>query len=135
MKYYILYNYKSALETIVSNFSHPSMITPHPLLRVIISVLVLSNESVSDLSPRGENPCLIISTSKLLATVDSIHSTEYHFIINLKDRQINSITFDRNSAIPIKYRKQSTKFWLQNVNHNLVLYFRILRWPFPLIAF
>jgi len=79
------------------------MITPHQLLRVIISVLVLSNESVSDLSPGGENPFLIISTSTLLATVDSINSTEYHFIINLKDQQINSITFVRNSAIPTKY--------------------------------
>jgi len=36
MKYYILYNYKSALETIVSNFSYSSMITPSPLLRVYI---------------------------------------------------------------------------------------------------
>jgi len=61
------------------------MITPHPLLRVIISVLVLSNEYVSVLSPGGENPCLIISTSTLQAMVDS---TEYHFISNLKDRQI-----------------------------------------------
>jgi len=65
MKYYILYNYESALEAIVFNFSHSSMIIPHPLLRVIISVLVLSNDSVSDLSPGGENPCLIISTSTL----------------------------------------------------------------------
>jgi len=49
MKYYIIYNYKSALEALASNFSHSSMITPHPLLGVIIlviSVLVLSNESV-----------------------------------------------------------------------------------------
>jgi len=30
MKYYILYNYKSELEAIVSNFSHSSMITPRP---------------------------------------------------------------------------------------------------------
>jgi len=36
----------------------------------------------------------------LLATVNS---TESHFIINLKDRQINGITFVRNSAIPTKY--------------------------------
>jgi len=80
-----IYNYKRALEAIVSNFSHSSMITPHPLLRVIISVLVLSNESVSDLSLGGENPCLTISNvDALLATVDSIDSTEYHFIINLK---------------------------------------------------
>jgi len=28
---------------------------------------------------------------------------EYHFIINLKDRQINGITFVRNTAIPAKY--------------------------------
>jgi len=90
MKYYILKNYKSALEATVSNFSHLSMITPCPLLRDIISVLVLSTKYVSDLSPGGENPCLIISTLTLLATVDS---TEYHFIINLKDRQINGITF------------------------------------------
>jgi len=43
MKYYILYilyNYKSALEAIIFNFSHSLMITPHLLLRVIISVLV-----------------------------------------------------------------------------------------------
>jgi len=53
MKYYILHNYKSALEAIVSNFSHSSMITPRLLLRVIISVLVLSTESVSDLSQGG----------------------------------------------------------------------------------
>ena len=79
MKYYILYNYKSALEVIVSNFSHSSIITSRPLLLVIISVLVLSNESVSDLSSGGENPCLIIEMSTLLATVDSIDSTEYHF--------------------------------------------------------
>ena len=59
----ILHNYKIALEAIVSNFSHSTMITPRPLLRVIISVLVLSTESVSDLSPGGENPCLIIPTS------------------------------------------------------------------------
>jgi len=45
--YYILFNYKSTLKAIVSNFSHSSMITPRPLLRVIISVLVLSIESVS----------------------------------------------------------------------------------------
>ena len=56
MKYYIIYNYKSALEALASNFSHSSMITPRPLLRVIISVLVLPNESVSVLSPGGENP-------------------------------------------------------------------------------
>ena len=37
--------------------------------------------------------------STLLATVDS---TEYHFI-NLKDQQINGITYVRNSAIPTKY--------------------------------
>jgi len=80
------------------------MITTCPLLQVIISVLVLSNESVSVLSPGGENPCLIIETSMLLANVDSIDSTEYHFIINLKDRQINDITFVRNSAFPTKYR-------------------------------
>jgi len=86
MKYYILYNYKSALEAIVSNSSHLLMITPRPLLQVIISVLVLSIESVLDLSQGGENPFLIISTSTLLATVNSIDSTEYHFIINLKDR-------------------------------------------------
>jgi len=35
-----------------------------------------------------------------LATVDSM---EYHFIINLKDQQINGITFVRNFAIPTKY--------------------------------
>jgi len=85
MKYYILYNYKSALEAIFSNFSHSSMITPRLLLRVIISVLVLSTESVSDLSPGGENPCLIISMSTLLTMVDT---TKYPYIINLKDRQI-----------------------------------------------
>jgi len=60
MKYYILYNYKSVLETIISNFSHSSMIISRPLLRVIILVLVLSIEFVSDLSPGGENPCHII---------------------------------------------------------------------------
>ena len=61
---------------------------------------MLSNEFVSNLSQGGENPCLIISTSMLLATVDS---TEYHFISNLKDQQINGITIIRNSAIPTKY--------------------------------
>jgi len=45
-------------------------------------------------------PYLIISTSTLMVTVDS---TEYHFIIKLKDRQINGITFVKNSAIPTKY--------------------------------
>jgi len=50
MKHYIIYNYKRALETKVFNFSHSSMIAPRPLLPVIISVLVLSIESVSDLS-------------------------------------------------------------------------------------
>jgi len=105
MKWNIIYynNYKSGLETIVSNFSHSSMITPRPLFRLIISVLVQSNESILDLSPGGENPCFIISTSTLLATVNSIDSTEYHFIINLKDRQINGITFVRNYTITIKY--------------------------------
>jgi len=58
MKYYVLYNYKSMLEAIVSNFPHSSMITPRPLLGVIISELVLLNESVSDLSTWGENPYL-----------------------------------------------------------------------------
>jgi len=38
------------------------MITPGPLLRVIISILVLSTESVSDLSLGGEKPYLIILT-------------------------------------------------------------------------
>jgi len=66
------------------------MITPRSLLRLIISVLMLSNE----------NPYIINSTLTLLATVDS---KEYHFIINLKDRQINGFTFFRNSAIPKKY--------------------------------
>jgi len=28
---YIIYNYKNALEAIISNFSHSSMITPRPL--------------------------------------------------------------------------------------------------------
>jgi len=79
------------------------MITPRSLLQVIISVLVLSTESVSVLLPGGENPCLIISTSTFLATVDSIDSTECYFIINLKDRQIKGIMFVKNSAIPIKY--------------------------------
>ena len=31
LKYYSLYNYKSVLEAIVSNFSHSSMITSCPL--------------------------------------------------------------------------------------------------------
>jgi len=62
MKYNILYNYNSPLEVIVSNFSHLSTIKPPPLLRVIISVLLLSNESVSDFSHGDENSCLIIST-------------------------------------------------------------------------
>jgi len=66
--YYLII--KSALDAIVSNFFHSSMITPRPLLLVIISVLVLSNESVLVFSLEGENPCLIISTSTLLATVD-----------------------------------------------------------------
>jgi len=44
--------------------------------------------------------CLVISTSTLLASVDS---TEYHFISNLKDRQIKGITFVKNSAISTKY--------------------------------
>jgi len=38
-----------------------------------------------------------------LATVDSIDSTEYHFIINLKDQQIKGIAFVKNFAIPTKY--------------------------------
>jgi len=75
--YYIII--KSILETIVSNFSYSSMITSRPFLQVIISVLWLSIEFVSDLSPKDENPCFIISTSTLLATIDSIDSTEYHF--------------------------------------------------------
>ena len=33
----------------------------------------------------------------------TVDSKEYHFIINLKDRQINGITFVKNSAIPTKY--------------------------------
>jgi len=50
IKYYIFYNYENALEAIVFNFSHSSVITPRPLLRVIISILVLlSIESVLDL--------------------------------------------------------------------------------------
>jgi len=52
----------------VSNFSNSSMMTTRTLFRVIFSVLV---ESVSDLSSGGENSYLIISTSTLLATVDS----------------------------------------------------------------
>jgi len=88
------------LEVTAPNFSYSSMITPRPLLWVIISALVLSTESVSVISPGGENPCLIISTSTLSATVDSL---KYNFIINLKDRKINGITFVRNSAIPTKY--------------------------------
>jgi len=79
------------------------MITPRPLLRVIISILELSNKSVSDLSLGGEKSCLIIGTSTLSATVDSIEITEYYFIINLKNWQINDITFVRNSAIHTKY--------------------------------
>jgi len=78
------------------------MITPRPLLRVIISVLELSNESVSVLSTGSENSCLIISTSTLLTTVDS---TEYHFIINLKDQQINGITFVRKDKTSKKYNR------------------------------
>jgi len=35
------------------------MITPHPLLREIISILVLLNESISVLSPEGEKPSLL----------------------------------------------------------------------------
>jgi len=53
MKWNIIYynNYKSVLEAIASNFSHSSMITPRLLLWIINSVLMLSNESVSDFSP------------------------------------------------------------------------------------
>jgi len=54
------------------------MITLHSSLRVIISVLMLSIESVSDLSPGGKNPYLIISTSTLLATVDSTGIPFHH---------------------------------------------------------
>jgi len=69
----------SPLLVTASNFSHSSMITPRPLLRVIISVLASSTESVSDISLGGENPCLIISTSMILATIDSINSTGIPF--------------------------------------------------------
>jgi len=46
------------------------------------------------------DPYLIILMSTLLATLDS---SKYHFIINIRDQQINDITFVRNSAIPTKY--------------------------------
>jgi len=85
MKYYLLYNYKSALEAIVSNFSHSLMITPRPLLRVIISVLECYQSNLYPIFHREvKNLYFIISTSMLLAMVDSIDSTEYHLIINLK---------------------------------------------------
>jgi len=68
MKYYILYNYKSALETIVSNFSHSSMITSRPLLRVIISVLVLINRiCIKSFTREVKIHAFIISTSTLLS--------------------------------------------------------------------
>jgi len=63
------------VKAIVTSFSHLSMITPCPLLRVIISGLVLTTRYVSDLSLRSENLCLIISTSTLLARVDSQRNT------------------------------------------------------------
>jgi len=80
MKYYILYIYKSALEAIISNFFHSLMIAPRPLLWVIISVLVLSTESVSDLSPRRWK------------------SIAYHFDIDaLSNGRFNGIPFHQQS--------------------------------------
>ncbi|KAG4088341.1 hypothetical protein H8356DRAFT_1724388, partial [Neocallimastix lanati (nom. inval.)] len=52
------------------------MITPRSLLRVIISILVLYNESVSILSSGGENPFLIIS----LSLIFSYMNTQYKII-------------------------------------------------------
>ena len=65
---------------------------------------MLSNESVSDLSPGGENPCLIISSSTLLATVDSnrFNGIPFHHQSKKIDK-INGITSVRNFAIPTKY--------------------------------
>jgi len=79
------------------------MIAPRPLLRVIISVLFYQKNLYQIFHREMKIQCLIISTSTLLATVYSIDSTEYHFIINLKNRQINGITFVKNFAIPTKY--------------------------------
>jgi len=63
------------------------MITPRSLLRVIIviiSVFVLSTESVSDLSPRGENPCL------------------YHFDIDA----LSNGRFNRFNGIPFHHQSK-----------------------------
>ena len=92
MKYYILYNYRSALEATVFNFSHSSMITPRPLLRLIISVLVLSTESVSDLSLGGENPYL------------------YHF-------DVDALSNGRFNRIPFQYK--IIKYYYHNPFLNL----------------
>ena len=67
------------------------MITPRPLLRVIISVLVLPNESVSDLSPGGENTMPYHFDVDALSNGRSINSTEYQIHhISKKDRQIST---------------------------------------------
>ena len=83
MKLNIIYynNYKSAFRSnSFQTFSHSSMITPRPLSLVLISVLVLLNESVSNLSPGGENPCLIsFRRRRSIETVDSIDSNGIPF--------------------------------------------------------
>ena len=111
MKFYILYNYKSVLEATISKLfpfidDNTTSITANNNFRIS----VIKRICIKSFTGVGENPCLIISTSTLSATVDSKDLTQYHFIINLKDRQINGITYVRNSAIPHKIRN-SRRSW------------------------
>jgi len=78
MKYNVLYDCKSALEAIVSNFSHSSMITHNTTFVIAsnkFSISVIKRICIRSFT-EGENPCLNISMSTLLTTVDSIDSKE-----------------------------------------------------------
>jgi len=102
MKYYVLYNYRSVLEALVYNFFHSLMITPRPL-----SIIASNNFNISII----KWICIRFFTGRWKSmpyhfNIDAFSngdSTEYHFIINPKGRQINGITFVRNSAISTKY--------------------------------
>ena len=104
MKYYILYDYKSVLEAIACNFSHLSMINTTSIIAINnFSISVIKRICIRSFTRRWKFMPYHFDASTLLATVDSPDSTEYHFIINLKDRLINDITYVRNSAISTKY--------------------------------
>jgi len=82
MKYYILYNYKGVLEAIASNFSHSSMIAPHPLFIIArnnFSISVINRICIRSLTGRWKSMVLHLFET-MLSPQNTEQSTKLNFV-------------------------------------------------------